>query len=86
MLLDNCYTLVFVAVAFRSEEEVLWRRGPRPPVTYFACPGSTPGGLGPKVNTNVKGHEYFIPTKFGKYPSSASVVKADYAFQYIYMH
>ena len=35
---------------------------------------------------NVRGHEYFIPTKFGKYPSSNSVVKADYVFQYIYMH
>ena len=32
------------------------------------------------------GHEYFIPTKFGKYPSSDSVVKADYVFPYIYMH
>ena len=32
----------FVAVAFRSEEEVFWRRGPPPPVTYFVsnwiCP------------------------------------------------
>ena len=28
--------------------------------------------------------EYFIPTKFGKYPSSDSVVKADYVFSYIY--
>ena len=32
------------------------------------------------------GHEYFIPTKFGKYTSSDSVVKADYVFPYIYMH
>ena len=31
------------------------------------------------------GHEYFIPTKFGKYPSSDSVVKADSVFQYIYL-
>ena len=52
----------------------------------WPCPGSTPGGLGPKVNTNVRGHEYFIPTKFGKYPSSDSVVKADSVFPYIYMH
>ena len=29
--------------------------------------------------------KYFIPTKFGKYPSSDSVVKADSVFQYIYM-
>ena len=33
------------------------------------------GGIGPKVNTNVWGHEYFIPTKFGKYHPSYSVVK-----------
>ena len=32
------------------------------------------------------GHEYFTRTKFGKYPSSHSVVKADYVFPYIYMH
>ena len=31
-------------------------------------------------------HEYFIPTKFGKYPSSDSVVKADSVFQYLYMN
>ena len=30
----------FVAVAFRSEEEVLWRRGP--PMTYFASPSIRP--------------------------------------------
>ena len=34
--------------------------------------------LGPKVNTNVWGHEYFIPTKFGKYRLNDSAVKADY--------
>ena len=75
----------FVAVAFQSEEEVLWRRGP--PVIYF-CPAldSTLGGFGPKVNTNVRGHEYFIPTKFGKYASNEFVIKADYVFPYIYMH
>ena len=33
------------------------------------------GGFGPKVNTNERGLEYFIPTKFGEYPSSDSVVK-----------
>ena len=35
------------------------------------------GGFG-QVNTNVRGHQYFILTKFGEYPSSDSVVKADY--------
>ena len=57
------------------------------PGTYFGPSLDPPvGGFGPRVNTNVRGHEYFIPTKFGKYPSSNSVVKADYVFQYIYMH
>ena len=40
------------------------------------------GKFGPKVNTNERGLEYFIPTKFGEYPSS----KSDYVFPYIYMH
>ena len=44
------------------------------------------GGFGPKVNKNERGLEYFIPTKFGEYPSSDSVVKSDYVFPYIYMH
>ena len=44
------------------------------------------GGFGPKVSTNVPGHEYFNPTKFGEYPSRDSVVKADYVFPYIYMY
>ena len=39
-----------------------------------------------KVNTNVRGHKYFIPTKFGKYPLNDSVVNADYVFPYINMH
>ena len=74
----------YVAVDFRSEE-VLWRREPPGPI--LAPPLDPPlGGFGPRVNTNVRGHDYFIPTKFGKYPSSNSVVKADYVFQYIYMH
>ena len=34
---------------------------------------------------HVRGYEYFLPTKFGKYLSSYSVVKADYVFPYIYM-
>ena len=29
---------------------------------------------------HVRRHEYFIPPKFHKYPSSSSVVKADYVF------
>ena len=57
----------FVAVSFGSEEEVFWRRGP--PVTYF----DPILGSGRKT-TIVRDHEYFIPTKFRKYPSSGSVV------------
>ena len=54
------------------------------PMWPFSAPTWIPlGGFGPKVNTNVQGHEYFIPTKFNKYPSSDSVIKADYVFPYI---
>ena len=39
----------FVARAFRSEEDVFWRRGtPPPPVTYFASPWICPGQIWPK--------------------------------------
>ena len=56
-------------------------------MTYYGPVLDPPlGGFGTKVNTNVRGHEYFIPTKFGKYPSSDSVVKADSVFQYIYVY
>ena len=71
----------------RSEEEVLCRRGPS--LTYYGPALYPPlGGFGPKVHINVRGYEYmyFIPTKFGRYPSSDSVVKADYVFLYIHMH
>ena len=60
-----------------SEEEVYLEKGT--PGTYFGPALAPPlGGFGARVNTNVRGHEYFIPTKFGKYPSSNSVVKADF--------
>ena len=56
-------------------------------LTYYGPTLDPPlGSFGPKVNTNVWGHEYFIPTKFGKYPLNDSVVKADYVFPYINMH
>ena len=85
MRVDNCYAFSFVAAAFHSEGEVLWRRGPS--LTYYGPALDLPlGRLGPKVNTNERGLEYFIPTKFGEYPSSDSVVKSDYVFPYIYMH
>ena len=58
-----------------------------PLLTYYG-PTLDPtfGGFGPKVYTNVWGREYFIPTKFGKYPLNDSVVKADFVFPYINMH
>ena len=66
----------FVAVAFQ-----LWWRSPLekgPSFTYYDLALDRPlAGFGPKVNTNVWCHEFFIPTKSGKYPSSDSVVKAD---------
>ena len=47
-------------------------------MTYYGPALDLPlGGFGPKVNTNERGLEYFIPTKFGEYPSSDSVVKSD---------
>ena len=56
-------------------------------MTYYGPALDLPlGGFGPKVNTNERGLEYFIPTKFGEYPSVDSVVKSDYVFPNIYMH
>ena len=55
-----------------------------PSLTYYGpALDPPPGGFAPKVNTNVRGNDYFIPTKFGEYPSSDSAVKADYVFPYI---
>ena len=76
--------ILFVAVAFRPEEEVFWRRGP--PDLFWPRPGSAPGRIWPKHLTRVRGHEHCIPTKFCKNPLSRSVVKADYVSPYIYMH
>ena len=61
----------FVAVAFRSEEEVLCRRGT--PVNYFG-PALDPslGGCGRKTTTLVGDLEYFIHTKFHQNPLSGS--------------
>ena len=69
----------FVAVAFRSEEEVLWRRNPS--LTYFwqiAAPPLDPplGGVCRKAYKQVHDYEYFISIKFRKHPSSGSVGKA----------
>ena len=76
----------FVAVAFRSEEEVFWRRGPPPPGDLFCLALDLPLGKYGQNILHVPGHEHFIPTKFRKHPLSGSVVKAGYVFPYIYMH
>ena len=82
MLLDHCYAFSMLPSGLKKK---FFGKGT--PQTYFGPALDPPlGWFGPRVNTNVRGHEYFIPTKFGKYPSSNSVVKADYVFQYIYMH
>ena len=60
-------------------------------MTYFGLAlDPTLGGFGREVNTNVRGHEYFIdiPTKFGKYRTKDSVVllvfkSLLYAFSYL---
>ena len=69
----------FVAVAFRSEEEVLWRRNPS--LTYFwqiASPLDPPlGGVCRKAYKQVRDYEYFISIKFRKHLSSGSVGKAE---------
>ena len=54
----------------------VWRRSflkKKTPVTYF-CPAldSPLGRSGRKTTTLVRDHEYFIPTKFHKNPSSGS--------------
>ena len=88
-LLSICFRSLpcigFIAVAFQSEEDVLWRRDPS--LTYF-CPALDPplSRVCRKASTQVRDHEYFIPTKFRKHQSSGSIVKADYVFPYIYMH
>ena len=64
----------FVAVAFRSEEKVFWRRTSPPPlVTYFASHWIHPlGKYGQNIFMHVPGHGHFIPTKFRKHPLSDS--------------
>ena len=83
MLLENCYA--FGVLLYSSSLKKFFGEGD--PVTSFGPALDPPlGRFGPKVNTNLRGHEYFIPIKFGKYPSNDSVVKADYVFPHIYMH
>ena len=43
-------------------------------------------GSGQNALKHVRDPEHFIHTKFHQNLSSGSVAKADYVFQYIYMH
>ena len=76
----------FVAVAFGSEE-VLWRRNPLIDLFLANCPppplDPPLGGVCRKAYKQVRDYEYFISIKFRKHPSSGSVGKANYVFQYI---
>ena len=60
----------FVAVAFRSEEEVFLRRGHPPPHGDLFCLSlDLPlGKYGQNIFMHVLGHEHFIPKKFRKHP------------------
>ena len=73
----------FVAVAFRSEEEVSWRRGP--PVIYIGHALDQPlDGSGQNALKHVRDLDYFIHTKFHQNPSSGYVAKADYVTMFFY--
>ena len=60
----------------------VWRRSilkkdPPSPWPILPRPGSAPRQIRPNMFMHVPGHEYFIPTKFRKHPSSGYVGKAD---------
>ena len=65
MPLGHCYAFGFVAVAFRSKEEVSWRRDPHD--LFLPRPGSAPGRIWPKNNNTCKGpwvlHAYQVSSK-----------------------
>ena len=86
MLLDHCYVFGLLLYPSGLKKKFI-EEGDPPPLTYF-CPALDPplDGSGQKTTTLVRDHEYFIPTKFHKYPSSSYVGKADYVFPYICMH
>ena len=88
MLADKCYAFSLLlqhSTLTCLKEKFFGGRGPS--LTYYGPALDLPlGGFGSKLNTNEQGLKYFIPTKFGEYPSSDSVVKSDYVFPYIYMH
>ena len=84
MLVDICYAFSLL-LQHSTLKEKCFGEGPLIDVLW-SCSGSAPRRIWPKIDTNERGLEYFIPTKFGEYPSSDSVVKSDYVFQDINMH
>ena len=83
MLLDNWYAFSMLLYPSGLKKKFFGEGNPWD--LFWPRPGSTPGRIWPKSQYKCAGHDYFIPTKFGKYQSSNSVVKADYVFQYINM-
>ena len=71
MLVDNCYAFSLLLQHSTLKEKFFGEGAPHGPALDLPL-----GGFSPKVNTNERGLEYFIPTKFGEYPSSDSVVKS----------
>ena len=84
MLLDSCYAFSLLLYS-SSLNKKFFEEGALIDILW-PCPGSAPGLIWPKSQHKCAGHEYFIPTKFGEYPSSVSVVKADFVFLYTYKH
>ena len=64
-ILRSLLCILFVAVAFRSEE--VFEEGD-PNDLFLLRPGSALGRYGRSTLTHVWGHEHFIPTKFRKQP------------------
>ena len=79
MLLDHCYTFGLLLWPSNSEEEVLLRRDPHRPIMALPFIHHW-ADLAQKSKQMCRGHENFIPTKFGKYSSSHFLVKADSVF------
>ena len=64
----------------------IWRRRPLEKTLidlFFPALDSPQEGSGQKIWMYMRGHQFFITTKFLKHPSSCSVVKADYVSIYI---
>ena len=84
MLVDNCYAFGLL-LQHSTLKEMFFGEGtlidPLVP-----CPESASGRIWPKNEYKWAGSWVLYPTKFSEYPSSDSVVKADYVFPYIYMH